>query len=74
MRTRSSVVSGVERSNDGWSALWQDPNWTSPFCALSADAGIVTAMTRDGAIVEGRKRTTRTKRTLTDGFFGPLAA
>jgi hypothetical protein len=37
-----------------WRQIWQDPNWTSPFVSLLADAGLVVAMTVDGGIIEGR--------------------
>jgi serine/threonine protein kinase len=34
--------------------VFHDPNWSTPFISMMADAGMVVAMTADGAIVEGR--------------------
>jgi eukaryotic-like serine/threonine-protein kinase len=49
---------GVLWSREGdaepWKAMWRAPEWQAPFISMMADVGIVTAMTADGAIVEGR--------------------
>ncbi|HEX4341350.1 MAG TPA: serine/threonine-protein kinase [Polyangiaceae bacterium] len=37
-----------------WLLAWEDPSWTVPFVSLRADVGVVTAMTVDGAVLEGR--------------------
>jgi eukaryotic-like serine/threonine-protein kinase len=37
-----------------WRPVWHDPNWQAPFVSMIADAGMVVAMTADGAILEGR--------------------
>jgi len=37
-----------------WRAVWHDPSWEAPFVSMIADAGMVVAMTADGAILEGR--------------------
>lgn len=37
-----------------WRRVWTDPGWHAPFVSLMADAGMLVAMTVDGAIVEGR--------------------
>jgi eukaryotic-like serine/threonine-protein kinase len=37
-----------------WRPVWHDPNWVAPFVSMIADAGMVVAMTADGAILEGR--------------------
>lgn len=37
-----------------WLAAWHDPAWKTPFVSIQADVGVVTAMTVDGAIVQGR--------------------
>ncbi len=37
-----------------WRPVWHDPTWQAPFVSMIADAGMVVAMTADGAILEGR--------------------
>jgi hypothetical protein len=37
-----------------WRPAWQNTSWRTPFVAIHADVGVVTAVTVDGAIVEGR--------------------
>ena len=37
-----------------WVMAWEDPSWTTPFVSLRADVGVVSAMTVDGAVLEGR--------------------
>lgn len=37
-----------------WRPVWHDPSWQAPFVSMIADAGMVVAMTADGAILEGR--------------------
>jgi len=37
-----------------WRPVWSDPAWAAPFVSMIADAGMVVAMTADGAILEGR--------------------
>ncbi|HYO94600.1 MAG TPA: serine/threonine-protein kinase [Polyangiaceae bacterium] len=37
-----------------WRPVWSNPDWQAPFVSLMADAGMLVAMTVDGAIVEGR--------------------
>ncbi|HEY6078796.1 MAG TPA: serine/threonine-protein kinase [Polyangiaceae bacterium] len=37
-----------------WRPVWHDANWEAPFVSMIADAGMVVAMTADGAILEGR--------------------
>jgi hypothetical protein len=37
-----------------WRPVWQDQSWQAPFVSMIADAGMVVAMTADGAILEGR--------------------
>lgn len=41
-------------ATNAWSVAWSDPTWTSPFCALLADVGMVAGITSDGGIIEGR--------------------
>lgn len=36
-----------------WQCPWHDPTWTTPFANLHASAGVVLALTADGAILEG---------------------
>ena len=36
-----------------WKLVWEDDAWTVPFVSLYSDAGLVIAMTADGAILEG---------------------
>jgi eukaryotic-like serine/threonine-protein kinase len=40
-----------------WLAAWQNPAWRTPFVSIHADVGVVTAMTVDGAVVQGRTAT-----------------
>jgi serine/threonine protein kinase len=42
------------RKGEAWQVAWLAPGWKAPFVSLMADAGIVMAMTADGAVVEGR--------------------
>jgi hypothetical protein len=37
-----------------WGLVWEDASWTTPFVSLRADVGVVTAVTVDGAVLEGR--------------------
>lgn len=37
-----------------WVLGWEDRSWRAPFVSLRADLGVVTAMTVDGAVLEGR--------------------
>ncbi|HVU01926.1 MAG TPA: serine/threonine-protein kinase [Polyangiaceae bacterium] len=37
-----------------WFRAWEDPGFRTPFVSLRADLGVVTAMTVDGAVLEGR--------------------
>ncbi len=37
-----------------WRPVWSDPNLDAPFISLIADAGLIVAMTVDGAVIEGR--------------------
>ncbi len=37
-----------------WQLAWEDASWTTPFVSLRADVGVVSAMTVDGAVLEGR--------------------
>jgi serine/threonine protein kinase len=37
-----------------WSLVWQNASWPAPFISIMADAGVVTAMTVDGGVLEGR--------------------
>jgi hypothetical protein len=37
-----------------WSCVWENQNWTVPFVSIYADIGVVSAVTADGAIIEGR--------------------
>lgn len=37
-----------------WTLAWEDRSWTTPFVSLRADLGVVSAMTVDGAVLEGR--------------------
>jgi serine/threonine protein kinase len=48
------VLWSRERRDEPWQAIWRAPEWKAPFVSMMADVGIVTAMTVDGAIVEGR--------------------
>ncbi|MCL2825261.1 MAG: serine/threonine protein kinase [Polyangiaceae bacterium] len=45
----------TETRSTVWQCVWENDAWTVPFVALYADLGMVTAMTADGAIVEGRE-------------------
>jgi serine/threonine protein kinase len=40
--------------DQGWRAVWNDSSYTAPFISVIADAGMVTALAADGAIIEGR--------------------
>jgi hypothetical protein len=40
-----------------WLTAWQNPAWKTPFVSIHADVGVVTAMTVDGAVVQGRTAT-----------------
>jgi serine/threonine protein kinase len=42
-----------------WLRAWEDSAWTAPFVALHADIGVITAMTVDGAVLEGRTAAAR---------------
>jgi eukaryotic-like serine/threonine-protein kinase len=42
------------RRGEPWQAVWRSPNWRAPFVSMMADVGLVTAMTAEGAIIEGR--------------------
>ncbi len=37
-----------------WRSVWSDPRWQAPFISIMADAGMLVAMTADGAVLEGR--------------------
>jgi hypothetical protein len=37
-----------------WFRAWEDSSFRTPFVSLRADLGVVTAMTVDGAVLEGR--------------------
>jgi serine/threonine protein kinase len=37
-----------------WVLAWEDATWSTPFVSLRADVGVVTAVTVDGAVLEGR--------------------
>lgn len=37
-----------------WTPAWRDSSWHTPFVSLRTDVGVVTAMTVDGAVLEGR--------------------
>jgi len=39
---------------EAWRPAWSDPIWQAPFVSIMAETGLVTAMTVDGGIVEGR--------------------
>jgi hypothetical protein len=40
--------------NAPWLLAWEDTSWRMPFVSMRADVGVVTAMTVDGAVLEGR--------------------
>jgi serine/threonine protein kinase len=37
-----------------WSVVWEDPAFAVPFVSIRAEVGVVTALTVDGAVLEGR--------------------
>jgi serine/threonine protein kinase len=37
-----------------WVRAWEDATWRTPFVSLRADLGVLTAVTVDGAVLEGR--------------------
>jgi serine/threonine protein kinase len=37
-----------------WFRAWADPSWQTPFVSVRAEVDVVTAMTVDGAVLEGR--------------------
>ena len=37
-----------------WRAVWGDSSWQAPLISIMADAGMVTALSADGGIIEGR--------------------
>jgi serine/threonine protein kinase len=41
-------------TQDPWTCLWDDRNWTAPIASIFADIGMVVAVTADGGIVEGQ--------------------
>jgi serine/threonine protein kinase len=40
-----------------WTRAWADPSWDRPIVSLRADVGVVSAISVDGAILEGRSDT-----------------
>jgi hypothetical protein len=46
-------VRDPERGSE-FRSVWSSTAWQTPFVSLMADAGMLTAMTVDGGIVEGR--------------------
>jgi len=44
----------LQQLDGSWCCVWRDPTWTTPFVSLFADTGLVTGMTADGGIIEGR--------------------
>ena len=47
-----------QASGHGWTSVWKDPGLEAPFVSLMADAGLIVAMTADGAVIEGRDTST----------------
>ncbi len=52
--TLGALWSRDARKEEPWQVAWRAPSWKAPFVSLMADAGLVMAITADGAIVEGR--------------------
>src|SRR5262249_45025268 len=52
--TSGKLYSQASESRSPWIPAWNDPGWRTPFVSIQADVGLVTAMTVDGAIVQGR--------------------
>jgi serine/threonine protein kinase len=52
--TTGRLFSQAAQPRAAWLAAWQNPGWKTPFVSIHADVGAVTAMTVDGAIVQGR--------------------
>ena len=52
--SRGALHSRNPYHGQAWRTVFHDPNFTTPFVSLMAEAGYVIAMTADGGIVEGR--------------------
>lgn len=44
----------VSAGDGQWTSAWSEPSWHAPFISLHADAGLVVALTVDGAVLENR--------------------
>jgi hypothetical protein len=52
--TSGGLFSQAPEPRSPWLPAWQSPAWRTPFVSIQADVGVVTAMTVDGAIIQGR--------------------